>query len=143
MITKADFLQQLQKAISLDEWKQMQAQQLNMNAFNRSVLLEMKDAVCQDEQEVLDEKEPADLAAIIEAYLGEYLKEQPDAWKWIILSCLYLTFFAKRPMHPLDAAGVQVKQAEGKIVYECPYKTEDPNTTCYYCVCIPMAEAAR
>ncbi len=54
-------------------------------------------------------------------YLTEYMAEQPEGWKYIILACLYLTFLSEWPMHPIDRLGIRV--TEGGTVYECPQKS--------------------
>ena len=73
-------------------------------------------------------------------FLSEYMKEKPEWWKWIIIVCVYQTYVAEKPMHPIEVMKIRVRNEAGKTIYECPGKTEDKNTVCYYCVCQAMPD---
>lgn len=132
-MTKSDLLKKLQEAVSQEEWEELAAEKLYVSRFNRGVLLEMRTA--EFPQEDLPEQAVTELHTVLEKFLREHMKENPEGWKWVILSCLYLTFLAERPMHPTEMMDIKVSEVGGKKVYECPSKDNHKNTACYYCVC--------
>lgn len=110
---------------------------LPISAFNRRTLLELLDGDVPIAEDVSEVRADA-LRQALEAYLAEYLPAQPDAWKWIILSCLYLGPLCRKPLHPQDAAGYTAQEADGKPVYRCPMRTMEPGSVCIFCVCKSM-----
>lgn len=138
--TKAHLLDRLRKAVTPIEWEHLSSDSnLIISAFNRRVLLELKDTILTDGSAILEEETISALSQNLETYLAEYLKEKPDGWKWILLSCLYLTFIAERPMHSPDAVDLRITEEAGKKIYECPYKSDDKENTCHFCVCRRMS----
>ena len=77
----------------------------------------------------------AGLYEALRTYLAEYMKEQPEGWKYIILASLYLAFLAGRPMHPIDLLKINVIETESGTIYKCPQKSVTKGTACDYCVC--------
>lgn len=136
-LKKSDLLKRLQEAVSQEEWESLTADGLYVSGFNRNVLLEMKTAEIPDGD--LQEQAVAELHTILTEFLQEHMKENPEGWKWVILSCIYLTFLAERPMHPAEVMDIKVSEINGKTVYECPGKDSGRNTACYYCVCERMS----
>lgn len=140
VITKTNLLKQLMNAITDDEWIELaQSRDLPISAFNRSVLLEMKTADANDGANAIQEAEVTGLHQVLKDYLEKHLCDKPDGWKWIIISCIYLTFIAERPMHPIDAMDIKETTVDGERIYECPRKSKDGHTTCHYCVCKQMS----
>lgn len=138
-MTKSELLKRLQKAISPEEWESVLTDQtLPVSDFNRGVLLELKAAEVMDERELCRDKVTG-LWDVLREYLREHLPGRPAGWKWIIISSIYLTFVAERPMHPVDLLDIKVTAQEGKAVYECPSKSKIKHTTCDYCVCRRMS----
>ncbi len=136
-MNKAGFLARLRQAVSIEEWDALgQNDRLPVSDFNRSVLLELRDLPVPAEGEV-DMVRASGLYETLRDYLTEYMAEQPEGWKYIILACLYLTFLSERPMHPIDRLGIRV--TEGGTVYECPQKSPLKKTACAYCVCRSMS----
>lgn len=135
MITKTDLIKRLRDKISPDEWNGIMDESLLISPFNRSILSEMKNAEITDSQYMTDEKEIHGLYSALKTYLTEYMNDHPDGWKWIIISSIYLTFIAQRPMHPTDLLDIRITEDNGIIIYECPHKSSDKETTCHYCVC--------
>ena len=156
------FCKQLVDRVSADEWRLLEysGSGLRINEHNRTALLEMRDVANQIPPEADFEaatgnspagdvpgSDPhvvqvnADKAAVLEgdiqAYLDEHMADAPEGHKWIILASLYLTFVAKRPMHPIERAGVVVERVDGGVVYRCPYKVPGDNPICDSCVCVP------
>lgn len=141
-MTKSRLLKQLLQAISNEEWKALeQDTSLPVSTFNRQVLLELKTASIENTETGADilEADVSDLCISIKDYLREHLPEKLESWKWILISCVYLTFLAERPMHPIDFSDIKVTSANGQTVYECSWKRDKNNTLCRYCVCRPMS----
>lgn len=138
-LTKFDLFKKLQEAISPDEWEALSHdKELAISEFNRSVLLSWKDMDIVDDADI-PESQVSGLYTVLKEYLGKHLKDQPGGWKWIIMSCIYLTFLAERPMHPIDQMDIKETVENGEVIYECPHKSHDKNTTCHYCVCRRMS----
>ncbi len=76
------------------------------------------------------------LARYLQEYLDEYMPDAPEGHKWIVLASLYLAFVARRPLHPIDRAGVVVEQLDGRTIYRCPLKVPGDNPICDACVCL-------
>ena len=136
-LTKSDLLRRLREAVSQEEWEGLAADGLFVSGFNRNVLLEMQTAEIPEGD--LQEQKVIKLHMILKDFLQDHMKENPEGWKWVILSCIYLTFLAKRPMHPVEMMDIKVSEINGKTVYECPQKANGQNTACYYCVCQRMS----
>ncbi len=133
-MNKAEMLAKLRGGITDEQWEALAEGRLKVSAFNRAVLLELRETEARGPG-VVDEAKTIGLRKVTEDYLRRYLPEAPEAWQWIITASLYLTFIAERPMHPIDMLHITVMRDEGRMVYECPAKSNDPNTTCHYCVC--------
>ncbi len=137
--TKSELLERLREEISAQEWHGLKSDgETPISSFNRSVLLELREAHISREGDV-QEARVEGLYNALKDFLGEHLKDKPDGWKWIFISCLYRTFIEERPMHPEDAVGIKVSQADGKTVYECPMKSSKKGSVCSYCVCKRMS----
>ena len=102
--------------------------------FNREILLEMRDNPTVGNNEISIEQ-ASGLYETLEVYLAEYMADQPGGWKYIILASLYLTFVARRPMHPIDLLGISVTETKDGTIYRCPQKSTLKKTTCNFCVC--------
>ena len=97
--------------------------------------LEAADEHTQPEPEV-DLEAAENLARYLQEYLDEYMPDAPEGHKWIVLASLYLAFVARRPLHPIDRAGVVVEQLDGRTIYRCPLKVPGDNPICDACVCL-------
>lgn len=139
-ITKTELLHKLQSGVSETEWKEfLENPEFPISKYNRITLMEMKDAKVGQEKEV-SVNEILKLRRLLKDFLSEYMKEKPEWWKWIIIVCVYQTYVAEKPMHPIEVMKIRVRNEAGKTIYECPGKTEDKNTVCYYCVCQAMPD---
>ena len=67
----------------------------------------------------------------LEEYLDRYMREQPEGRKWIILSCLFLTFVVREPMHPQEI----VHWERLGDSYRCPSMEMQAGSLCRWCVC--------
>lgn len=138
-MTKTEFLTRLQQAVTPAEWEALaQNAPLPVSAFNREILLEMRNASAAPDGEVSTER-AAGLHETLRNYLSEHMTEQPSGWKYVILASLYLTFLAGQPMHPIDQLEIKVTETEEGTVYECPQKSALKRTVCDYCVCKRMS----
>lgn len=111
---------------------------LTINEHNRSTALELLSAPPMEGE--VPEEEIGRLEGVLTGYLTEMLPEKPEAWKWIILACIYLSYAARRPMHPIEAAKIQVREEQGETVYYCPLRSPEEDTACRFCVCRKLEE---
>ena len=143
------------KRITPEEWHALECadSKLYINDHNRLALLEMREVgegsnganlnsrvVLGGESETGGDIDTSDAAALedaLQVFLDEYMAEASEGHKWIILASLYLTYVAKRPMHPIERAGVVVEERDGHTVYLCPNKVPGDNPICDACVCVP------
>ena len=86
------------------------------------------------QEEILEEKVTA-LKNTLENYLQIYLPDQKDAWKWIILSCVYLCFIRHKPLHPQEMVHYIISQDNNQTIYYCPMKSVKADTACVFCIC--------
>ncbi len=144
-----NFLRELTNRISVGEWQELKLNDpvilkgkepsLPVSEFNRQQLLRMKSLFVRGAGGLyrlmeVDEEAAYSLERNIKAYLEECMADKPDAHKYIIIVCLYLTFVEKEPMHPMEAVHwVKMAGEDGKEAYYCPYKND--SITCNYCVC--------
>ena len=128
-------LQILQRTVSEDEIDKLSAHTLpHISDFNRSVILEMLQDKLLAQEEILEEKVTA-LKNTLENYLQIYLPDQKDAWKWIILSCVYLCFIRHKPPHPQEMVHYIISQDNNQTIYYCPMKSVKADTACVFCIC--------
>ena len=166
---RSSLLQQLIISVLPEEWEALENPEssLVISGFNRRVLLEMRSAVVRRnvnedagsagiataiDPSAVPEKTPAvfeeapvspeaveELRRRLEEFLKEHMADKPDGWKWIITSCLYLSFIAEKPLHPIEIVGIKTVEEDGKTVYECPARSFDRKAVCQYCVCRRMS----
>ena len=107
---------------------------LHISEFNRTVILEMLQNESLAQEEISEEKIIA-LKSTLENYLQIYLPDQKEAWKWIILSCIYRCFICHKPLHPQEMVHYVVSSENNKSIYCCPAKSEEGGTACAFCIC--------
>ena len=144
-----EFCKELVEQITHAEWDALDRcdPSLTINNHNREALLEMR-ALCMatgtaeaaDEhthpEPEVDLEAAENLARYLQEYLDEYMPDAPEGHKWIVLASLYLAFVARRPLHPIDRAGVVVEQLNRRTIYRCPLKVPGDNPICDACVCL-------
>ena len=159
-----EFCKELVGQITHAEWDALDRcdPSLTINNHNREALLEMR-ALCMATDPAEAPKEPThpeldvdleaadehtqpepevdleaaeNLARYLQEYLDEYMPDAPEGHKWIVLASLYLAFVARRPLHPIDRAGVLIEQLNGSTIYRCPLKVSGDNPICDACVCL-------
>jgi len=163
-MNRREFCKELVGQITHAEWDALDRcdPSLTINNHNREALLEMR-ALCMAPDTAEAAKEPThpeldvdleaadehtqtepevdveaaeNLARYLQEYLDEYMTDNPEGHKWIVLASLYLAFVARRPLHPIDRAAVVVEQLDGRSIYRCPLKVPGDNPICDACVCL-------
>jgi uncharacterized protein (UPF0305 family) len=75
-------------------------------------------------------------------YLDKYAPGKKDLKRYVSNISLYLTFIAKRPLHPPDKPFFEdIRIVKNGELYGCTGKRrflEDPSALCRYCVCNPI-----
>lgn len=111
-------LHALQKTVSADEILQLSDHTLpHISEFNRSVILDMLQNKSLIQEEISADKVTA-LKNTLENYLQMYLSDQRDAWKWIILSCIYRCFICPKPLHPQEMVHYTISKEHNNHLWE-------------------------
>lgn len=134
---QADLLTQLQLAVDLYERKSLieEDDQLLIGHYNREIILEMLNTRLAPGGKPLDAEKVNALYQLLKSYLKQYMADQPQGHKWIILSSLYRAFIAEKPIHPVEITNVRMIQKNGKTLYICPCRENAPGSVCHFCVC--------
>ena len=125
----------LQQSVSTDEYHKLSDHTLpHISDFNRQMILDMLQLTSLPEEDIAQEKITA-LKNTLEEYLRVYLSDQEDAWKWIILSCIYRCFICHKPLHAQEMAHYVITYQHNVPVYYCPLKSTEGTTACSFCIC--------
>jgi uncharacterized protein (UPF0305 family) len=77
----------------------------------------------------------------LNVYLDTYAPGKTDLKRYVSDISLYLTFIAKRPLHPPGVSfSDEIRIVKNGDYYYCSGKTrflDDPSSLCRYCVCRP------
>ena len=132
---KDELLYKLKGTISADEYRLLEDNEVpHISEFNRNTLLEMMRRRNTSCEEIATDQVDA-LRRALEKYLSVYLPENQAAWKWIILSCLYLRFVCDLPMHPKEIVHYTRIEENGKSIYIRPAKSSSEDSVCIFCIC--------
>ena len=138
LITKKQLLEQLAGHISDAERISLEddgsSRELVISRYNRATilkLLSMKESDADCGPNTVDTALVDGLKGALEEYLCRYMGEQPEGHKWIILSCLFLTFIVREPMHPQEV----VHWERLGDVYQCPSIEMQAGSLCRWCIC--------
>ena len=136
-VESAALLARLRDRITPPERAALEADAVTgISRYNRSTLLRMLTEPAPPHKVELSRVEALEKA--LKDYLNREMPEAPDGHKWIVLSCLYLAFVVREPMHPR----VFVKWRRTEDGYACP--AFDAHGVCRWCVCrAERAEDAR
>lgn len=94
---KSVLLNQLKEAVSREEYEKLMTDTISdISQYNRRTMLEIMDSTEAPEGEVSSDQIAA-LKNTLKAYLGTYMANHPESWKWIILPCIYLCFVCLLP----------------------------------------------
>ena len=126
-------LGQLQDSINPGERRALEnaSEGLVISRYNRETLLRMLAMDGLPEEGDIDAASLEAMKAALEDYLSRYMPDRPEGHKWIVLSCLFLAFIVREPMHPREIVGW--KRADG--AYICPAREMSPGSLCRWCVC--------
>lgn len=132
-MTKTQLAENIIKSIEKSEWDKLQDGRLEIpvSEHNRKVLLELRGSGVDYTGEVCD-KDVHRLSDAVYEFLKVTWPEEPEAHKYVVLSCLVLTFLREEPMHPKDKVQYEIVEHDGIKEYHCPVKTE--GVICKYCV---------
>ena len=130
IVSRSAYLDGLKGRVSEEEREALEnGGPLLISRYNRETLLRMlRDGGGAG---TVDTLQADALEKTLEAYLAQYMAEQPSGHKWIILSCLYLSQVAGEPMHPQPMARWR---REGGAYY-CPAREDQSGSVCLWCVC--------
>ena len=136
-ITNIELLRKLNNAVTPQEWFDLREDsEFPMSRYNKVFLLQMKRTkISWEEEKEISMQEILKLRNLLKAFLKEYMADKPQWWKWIIIACIYRTYIAEKPMHPLPVVGIQTDVINGRKIYYCPEKDDSKNSVCRYCVC--------
>ena len=110
-----------------------------MSRYNLENFNKILNSSCNGLDEEVDEEKLKDLQNRIDYYFSLYAQDDEDFKEFIKAISIYLTFIAKKPLHPLGIVfsnGEWVYEREG--VYYCTGKRifmKDKLSLCKYCVC--------
>ena len=135
-ISKKDYLEKLRSRVTEQERRSLESGEgLLINEYN---LATMKRLLYTQEvfEGTADTLSSESLEKTLEAYLNEYMADQPAGHKWIILCCLFLSQVAGEPMHPQP----WTKWEKLGGTYFCGAREEGEGSVCLWCVCRPLKE---
>ena len=110
-----------------------------MSRYNLENFNEIMNSPIEEADEEIDEKELNDLQNRIDHYFSLYAPDDVDFREFIKVISTYLTFIAKKPLHPpgiVFSNGERVYKKEG--IYYCTGKRifiKDDLSLCKHCVC--------
>ena len=138
--TRGEFLSALCQTIDETSRKALRdgSPSLIINEANRNTMLRMLEleSAAQSLGGPIDATSARELASSLEAYLQNYMTDQPEAHLWIVLACLFSSFIVEEPMHPQGPADWE-EVAPG--AYICPAREDVPGSLCRWCVCEPIS----
>lgn len=134
-IEKSVLLKKLQESVQAEEYRQLLLDTVpHISKYNRQTILELMARKDAPEGAVPSEKVEA-LCITLKNYLGIYLPDRKESWKWILLPCLYLCFICGKPLHPQEVVHYTEALENGKRIYRCPMREEGVRSVCRFCVC--------
>lgn len=110
-----------------------------MSEYNFENFNEIINSSVKGSDDEIDEKKLDDFKEHIDHYFGLYAPEDTEFREFIKIVSIYLTFIAKKPLHPLGiifSNGATVYQREDS--YYCTGKSvfiKDNLSLCKYCIC--------
>jgi uncharacterized protein (UPF0305 family) len=135
--TEHNLLEKL-KALELKREKGLAMSKMQvLLKYNIEMMLELKYKACTVENELIDDIQVDNLREAIDVYMDKYAGGQEEQKRFIKIIAVYLTFIAKKPLHPggfFDSAG-KVAFRDDRVV--CPVKAKEINengSLCCFCV---------
>lgn len=110
-----------------------------MSKYNLENFNEIMNLSPEEYDEEIDEEKLKDLQDRIDHYFSLYAPDDDDFKEFIKAISIYLTFIAKKPLHPLGIIFSNGKHVYKKDnVYYCTGKSifiKDKLSLCKYCIC--------
>jgi uncharacterized protein (UPF0305 family) len=115
-----------------------------LSKYNLETMLELKNKTLQktetNKDEFIDDINIQMLESAIDNYMDKYAEGQKEQKIYIRIIAVYLTFIARKPLHPEN-----MFYTEGKVLYRngkivCPLKKQEinkPGSLCRFFVSIP------
>jgi uncharacterized protein (UPF0305 family) len=124
----------------LSETRKLQAEHPQplrlLSIYNYETFLELRRLSPGGEPMPVNEKKLREMEAELDRYLAEHMPGEDDYKRFIRIVSVYLTFIARKPLHPpgmFNGAGPAVHR-DGKAV--CPLRAEEitkPGSLCRFC----------
>ena len=135
-VSRSGYFDTLRSRISDDERRELEnGGGILISRYNRATVLRMlRDNVSLTG--AVDTECAEELERTLEAYLGQYMADQPEGHKWIILCCLYLSQVVQEPLHPQQVAGWRIEDGR----YYCSAREDGPGSVCKWCLCERASE---
>lgn len=103
--------------------------------FNRKVLSEIASERFSGE---VDDKAVETAEELLQAFLNDTWPEEPEAHKYVIGSCLALSFLLEKPMHPQETVQYITRLENGKERFYCRF--HEKGTLCDFCAAHTIEE---
>lgn len=134
-MTASELLDLLIRAISNEDWQRLDRNDpsLVISQWNLKTLQRMRayrpapGSVCVEKAE--------EMKLSLSRYLDRYMPDKPEGHRWIIISCLFLAFVAREPLHPRDIVRHRQVLIHGRTAYLCPAHEASEESLCRFCVC--------
>jgi len=104
---------------------------LVISRYNRETLLRMLETGAAQYTHCVDPAEVEAMRSALQGFLDRHMPDRPEGHRWIMLSCIFLAFVAREPLHPQPVVGWQRRQ--GACI--CPAREVSADSLCRWCVC--------
>ena len=141
-MTTSDLLACLNGDVSDQDWRRLEASDpgLVISRWNRQTLLRMRGF--QPDGADVDDRRVEAMERTLSRFLDRHMADQPEGHRWILLSCLFLAFIAREPLHPGEIVHHRPSMEGGRVVHRCPAREDAPDSLCRFCVCQSAREEA-
>jgi uncharacterized protein (UPF0305 family) len=107
-----------------------------LSIYNYETFLELYRSSPAGEPMPVNEKKLREMEADLDRYLAKHMPGEDDYKRFIRIVSVYLTFIARKPLHPpgMFNANGQAVYKDGKTV--CPLRSEEitkPSSLCRFC----------
>ena len=106
-------------------------EELVISRYNRETLLRMLNTDVSRYTHCVDPAEVEAMRSALQGFLDRHMPDRPEGHRWIMLSCIFLAFVAREPLHPQPVVGWQRRQ--GACI--CPAREVSADSLCRWCVC--------
>jgi len=110
-----------------------------LSRYNYETMLEILNQETNSDVSVEKGRENA-MREALHSYLMQYAPGKKDLARYITAISLYLTFYAKQPLHPPDMVTDDIRIEKRDDEYYCTGKNRylyDEPSLCRFCVCKP------